>query len=269
MKKISTLYLAISSGIAIAMLIFTLLAPYNYITNIFFICIPIILIPNYFIRRHIKASFKEMESIYINECDPQRYLEAFEKSDKYNISTTMSRYFHKIRKADFLCECLKFKEARVILDELLEVESQMNNALLSYYYKVWISYFIEFGHFDRVQVLLEQMQQLPQTSTNDTMHMFCNSMYFSCLAKYNVLTKRDLDNTEKYFASLVNSNAGKAYIVSGMYYLSLIAIEKGEIEKAKRRSKYVYEHGNKLSYVSKIEPILNYLDNYNNSNIEA
>lgn len=54
-----------------------------------------------------------------------------------------------------------------------------------------------------------------------------------------------------------------------MYYLCLIAIEKGEIEKAKRRSKYVYEHGNKMSYVSKIEPILNYLDNYNNSNIEA
>lgn len=266
MRKFSTIYWAISSGITIALIIFSFMTPNEILSNVFILTVPIVMIPNFFIRNHTQKSLRELESIYINECDPFRYLELMEKNNKKNIQTRMSRYFYKIRRADFLCECGDFKEARRLLDELLESEEEFNNAILAYYYKVWISYFIEFGNFDRVEILLEQMQQLSVGLTNRTMIMFTNSMYFSCLSKYNVYTKRDLLNTEKYFANLVNSNAGKAYVVSGMYYLALIALHNGEIDKAKRRSKYVYENGNKLSYARKIIKVIEHLEKIETSN---
>lgn len=264
MRKITTIYWGISSGLTIAFMLMSILIPNDLLSLLFFALIPIILLPNYIIRQNTRKKTKDIEDVYLKECDPFKYIESMDKNNKHNIQTTMSKYFYKIRKADFLCECSDFKEVRRLLEELLEVESEMNNALLSYYYKVWITYFLEFGNFERVEVLLEQMQQLPLSSSNRVMQNFCSSMYFTCLAKYNALTKRDIENTEKYFASMVNSNIGKAYAVSGMYYLALIAIEKGEYDKARRRSKYVLENGNKLSYARKIKPIIEFLNSNNN-----
>lgn len=260
MRKISTIYWAISAGVSIAFIIFSFLTPNEFISTIFVLFIPIILIPNYFIRSHVKKISDKIEAVYFSECDPFRYLEQMEENNRKYIKTAQSKFYFKIKRADFLCECGNFKEAREILDELLEHESDFNNALLSYYYKVWVSYFFEFGNFDNAGVILEQMQKIACQPSNRATMMFSKSLYFSCLSKYNVLTKRDLANTEKYFAAMVNSNAAKAHMVSGMYYLTLIAIEKKEYEKARRRSKYVKENGNKMSYTKKIKTVIDYLN---------
>lgn len=208
------------------------------------------------IRKNDVRKEKELESIYKDQCDPEKYLEVMEKQMKGYVKTKISNIFFKIRKADFLNEAGKYSESREILEELIPYEYMMNNAILTSYYKVWINYFLEYGNFKRVEILLEQMQQLVQQCNKRNMIVFCNTLYFICLSKYNVLSSRDLNNTEQFFASLVNSNNGMVYSVVGMYYLALIALDQGLNDVALKRCEFVFQHANKLKYKEKAEQII-------------
>ena len=88
------------------------------------------------------------------------------------------------------------------------------------------------------------------------MIVFCNTLYFTCLSKYNVLSSRDLNNTEQFFASIVNSNNGMVYSVVGMYYLALIALDQGLNDVALKRCEFVFQNANKLKYKEKAEQII-------------
>lgn len=210
---------------------------------------------NYWFYKSEKNKIMKLYLIYINDLEPEKYLQEFQKYNKHRLRNKTSRIIDQIYFAIVLIDACKVQEAHQILMNYVDEEPKFSAFLRFWYYNAWINYFDEVDDLPRMKVLALQIKNLINCfPPNQRQKLFANYE----MVKARILVKEGifLDIAEKFFTQLLRGRFPKITIINCVYQLGLIAYKKGDYELSKKRLLAVTENGKNLNIVKKANVLL-------------
>lgn len=189
-----------------------------------------------------KRKMNQVVMIYVNDCDPLRYLEEYENLIRTYVSTSTSRVINQIGKALLLMEAGEIDSAKSILDALVDDEPGFNNSLKFLYYKAWIFYFDETNNLEKMEVLYNQAQKL-LSSIPLKLKPIIDSNFKYIQARYFVKAGIYLDSAESIYGEAFKGRYPYLTVLNSIYYLGVIALKQGKKEIAMERFSAIIKSG--------------------------
>jgi len=240
------------------------LALINLLNYYMLFIITVIIVSGYFItRNNEKKRLIEISKIFLDKCDPERYVFEYQKFINTLISRERNRVLYKITLVLGYLTYGNLEEAKKILDELIDEEPKLELINRFWYYKTWIYYFEETKNYAKCEILLKEVQKLVSISPiKYKMQLILN--YNQMLARFYVANKINLDKAENEFSKVFKTRLPKLNIVTNVYYLGVIAYLKNDYTKAIEYFNSVIKNGNKLAVVEKAKNYLNIIERETN-----
>lgn len=204
----------------------------------------------YFTLRLEKVNLLRISKIYLNECDPLKYITEYKKYLSNFIQAKTNKYLNEITISLAYLSLGELGEAKNILDDLVEFEPNFSPPLRFWYYKAWIYYFEETKELERIKTLINQVKELIDISPLKFKTQLISN-YNQIIARYYILANIHLNLAEQEFSKIFRANFPKFNVVVNVYYLGLIAYKQTDYKRALEYFRSVAKNGNKLSVVKK------------------
>jgi tetratricopeptide (TPR) repeat protein len=256
MTKWRFAYLFCSLIISVALLIVILFFYDDYLFDLYFGILLINLIIIFWFRRLERKKLFEMTMIYLNELDPLRYLEAYEKYNRQRLRSKNAKLMDEITKAQILLDAGKIPETREVLESLIDREPQFSAFVRFWYYKNWINYFDEVDDPARMKFLLNQLSESIETLPQKYRWQMLANLHI-IEARYYVHEGIFLDTAEERYSEILKGNSPRLMMMHCVYQMGVIAYKTGRFDIAKSRLQSVVKNGNQLHIVTKAEELLN------------
>lgn len=266
MSKIRLTMLIISFITLISLSILIIFDPDRWLA--YFIFSVIILFCNFRIKKIDRDKLLAITMIYLDDCDPDLYLQEISKYQRTLVRTKSGRLLNLISRALILLDGGRVDETVAILKGIARFEAKMSAFVRFWYYKAWFYYLEEMKYTERIEVLMAEMFRIANSAPLRFRSQLLDN-YQLILCRYYVLTCTHLDRAEKSFAEVFAGNYPKLVVVVSHYYLGLIAFKQGQYEKALNRFHYVTENGPKLHVAHKSLDLIKRINeklNYTNTN---
>lgn len=263
MSKLKFILLIINAVFVIFVLPLAILDYVNF--SIFFL-ISIGLVVIYFsVSRYEKIKLVKISKIYLDECDPIRYIEAYKKLLSRSILSKNAKVLNDITIALANISYGDIEEAKRTLDGLVESEPKFDSVLRFWYYKAWIFYFEETNEVERIKTLIFQSKQLVDRCPIKYKAQLISN-YNQIIARYYIAANIHLNLAEQEFNRVFKSNFPKFNVVVNVYYLGVIAYLQKNYIRALEYFNSVAKNGNKLAVVNKSKNYIKLIENIQNNN---
>lgn len=210
----------------------------------------VLIIAFYVLKRIDRNKFIKVTKVYLDECDPEKYIYEFKKLMKHIILPSKAKYLNDITIAMAYYSLGKIEEARKSLEKLVDVEPKFPPVIRFWYYKAWLYYFLETKEIEKIKTLLEQSRLIIDNVPTKFKSQL-SSNYNNLTARYYVLANIHLNLAEQEFSKIYKMNLPKLHVVSNVYYLGVIAYKQNDFRRALECFKSVEKNGNKLIFVQK------------------
>lgn len=232
---------------------------------IFFLIAITLLASFYFVKYFEKRKLIAISKIYLDTCDPVKYVEEYQKYLKQIVTKEKYKYLHSITIALAHISAGKIIEAKQTLDELVEKEPHFDSIIRFWYYKAWIYYFEETKEIAKFKVLMHELKKLVDQCPYKFREQLLSN-YNNIVARYYVLNNIHLDIAYKEFSKVFFGRYPKLNAVINVYYLGVIAYLENNYNEAKEYFNSVIRNGNKLEVVNKAKKYLSLINEDINSN---
>ena len=137
----------------------------DYVDSFVFLIIAIIIaVPSLILKRYDKQKFILIAKIYLDECDPEKYLIEYKKFLKRMVVSNNQKILTESTLALAHLSIKKISESKRILDSLVQYEPRFSPYIRFWYYKSWIIYFEETNEIERMRVLIQQSKTIIDNS---------------------------------------------------------------------------------------------------------
>jgi len=215
---------------------------------------------NFYLKRKEKNRLLKITMIYINECNPERYLYELEQFNKKRIRSKHMLIMDKISKSLIYLDIGKIEESYKILFSLVEVEPSFNTFMRFWYYKSWIYYYEEVKEIKRMKYLIDKTTELIELSPLKYRNQL-QANFKQILARYYVTAGIYLDNAEDNYSEVFKGRFPKLTVVLSVYYLGVIAYKQGKYDLAVERLQSVVRNGKYLFVSEKSKVLLEKISN--------
>ena len=263
MSKLRLIMLIVSFFTLISLSVLIIFDPEKWLA--YFLFSVFILFCNFRIKRIERDRLLAITMIYLNECNPDRYLCEIGKYQKSLIKTRNGRLLNLISKAMILLDGGRVEETEEILKGIAKYEAKLSPFVRFWYYKAWFYYLEENRRTEKIEELIAELFRIANSAPLRYRTQLLDN-YQLILCRYYVLTGTHLERAERSFSEVFTGNYPKLVVVISHYYLGLIAYKQGLYQLALDRLHYVTENGPKLHISRKssqlIKIINKKLDNY-------
>lgn len=263
MSKLKFILLIIDAVYVIFVLPLAILGYINF--SIFVIIAIIFVIVNFSVNRYEKIKLVKISKIYLDECDPLRYIEEYKKLLSRSILTKNAKVLNDITIALANISYGDIEEAKKTLDGLVESEPKFDSVLRFWYYKAWIYYFEETNEVDRIKTLILQSKQLVDRCPGKYKAQLISN-YNQIIARYYVSANIHLNLAEQEFNKIFKANFPKFNVVVNVYYLGVIAYLQKNYIRALEYFNSVAKNGNRLAVVNKSKNYIKKIEDIQNQN---
>jgi hypothetical protein len=222
----------------------------NFILNIYF-------------RKAEKKKLMEITFIYINELEPLKYLEEYQKFNKKRFLSRNTKIMDKISTALVLIDAGQINKSYETLFELVDEEEKFNPFIRFWYYKAWIHYFDEVDDLSRMRFLAEQSKFLIQDiSPKYRSQILANFelMRARCFIKEGIFLKA----AENKYNEVLRGRFPRLTVVNSVYLLGVIAYKKQDYDLSKKRLISVIQNGKELNAAKKAKLLLETIEKIEN-----
>jgi len=258
--RLTLLIITFFSIISLNILIF--LEPTNWLAYIIFLIL--IIYCNIRLKKIERERLFKITMIYLNDCNPERYLVEIENYQKKLVKTRLRRLIDKISNALILMDIGKLQDSHDILNSIIPYEAKLSPFVKFWYYKAWIYYLEEIKCIDKIEVLMAELYEIANTAPR-RYKMQLQDNYQLVLSRYYVLAGIYLDKAEESFAEVFTGTYPKLVVIISHYYLGLIALKQGRYNLALERFDYVVNNGPKLYISSKSINLIKQINNQLNN----
>lgn len=231
----------------------------------YFIFSVIILFCNFRIKKIDRDKLLAITMIYLDDCDPDLYLQEISKYQRTLVRTKSGRLLNLISRALILLDGGRVDETVAILKGIARFEAKLSPFVRFWYYKAWFYYLEENRRTEKIEELIAELFRIANSAPLRYRTQLLDN-YQLILCRYYVLTGTHLERAERSFSEVFTGNYPKLVVVISHYYLGLIAYKQGLYQLALDRLHYVTENGPKLHISRKssqlIKIINKKLDNY-------